>query len=342
MNYDIELNANDSSVLETQYAFTQGDYGLIQFSIRVKADGAYVTNAQRAYIVFTLPNGYVVTGADMSKSVATYTYPFQGSELQVPGTVIADVKLVYTNGQISSNKFSFICRYDPLHDKSFEAGPYISQLQQIVNDGQAKINYLQSLIEILQTDVGGTPVTRNDLHNTRDAVTAGLKAIDANMAQSILLKSDVTHQNENDANKIVAADSLYSVKVNLQSQIDTANSNLTALKNKTPSDLSYISNLLPRIGDINGTGQSINLLNDITYMINTKGIISGCFGYSNIAYTDKPSGVSDWGYIEYFKHADSFVTVKIYPENNTDFYIGRFTLGQSTWSTTWKKVQYSA
>ena len=226
MNYDIELNANDSSVLETQYAFTQGDYGQIQFSIRVKADGTYVTNAQRAYIVFTLPNGYVVIGADMSKSVATYTYPFQGSELQVPGIILADVKLVYTDGQISSNKFSFICRYDPLHDKSFSAGPYISQLQQIIDEGQDKIDYLQSLIEILQTDVGGTPVMRSDLHNTRDAVDAGLKAIDANMAQNILLKS------ENDANKIVAADSLYAANEDLQEQITTLNSNLTNVSNR--------------------------------------------------------------------------------------------------------------
>lgn len=104
----------------------------------------------------------------------------------------------------------------------------------------------------------------------------------------------------------------------------------------------YKSALIPRLGDIIGTGQSINLLNDITYMVNIKGIQSGCFGYSNNAYTDKPSGVSDWGYIEYFKHADGFVTVKIYPENSIDFYIGRFTLGQFTWVVTWKKVQYSA
>ena len=76
-------------------------------------------------------------------------------------------------------------------------------------------------------------------------------------------------------------------------------------------------------------------------MANTKGILSGCFGYANIAYTDKPTGVSDWGYVEYFKHADSYVTVKIYPESTSDFYIGRFALGQSTWSVPWKKVQYS-
>lgn len=226
MNYDIELNANDNSVLETQYAFTQGDYGQIQFSIRVKADGAYVTNAQRAYIVFTLPNGYVVTGADMSKSVATYTYPFQGNELQIPGIIMADVKLVYTDGQISSNKFSFICRYDPLHDKSFEAGPYISKLEQIYAEAQAQADYIRSLIEMLQIDVGSTPVMRSDLHNTRDAVDAGLKAIDGNMAQNILLKNDITNQYENDQNKVAGAASVFTLKTSL----DTTNSNLADFK----------------------------------------------------------------------------------------------------------------
>lgn len=238
MNYDVELNANDSSVLETQYAFTQGDYGQIQFSIRVKANGVYITDAQRAYIVFTLPNGYVVTGADMTKSVATYTYPFQGSELQVPGTIVADVKLVYTDGQISSNKFSFICRYDPLHDKSFSAGPYISQLQQIVDDGQAKIDYLQSLIDILQTDVGGTPVMRSDLQNNRDVTAAGIKAVDANMAQYMLLTSDITNQYENDTSKLAGAASVYGLKTT----VDTINSNLTALSNAAyQSNYTYLN-----------------------------------------------------------------------------------------------------
>lgn len=251
MNYDIELNANDSSVLETQYVFTQGDYGQIQFSIRVKVNGAYVTNAQRAYIVFTLPNGYVVTGADMSKSVATYTYPFQGSELQVPGTILADVKLVYTDGQISSNKFSFICRYDPLHDKSFEAGPYISQLQQIVDDGQAKINYLQSLIEILQTDVGGTPVMRSDLHNTRDAVTTGLRAIDANMSQYLLQKGDIVNNFlATNPNTVLSGP----MGKSLKDQLDTTISNLGAKANAT--DLAKIHNLtdVSFVTDFNGGG----------------------------------------------------------------------------------------
>lgn len=218
MNYDVILNANDSTTLETQYAFTQGDYGQIQFSIRVKADGQYISNATRAYIVFSLSNGMIVTGADMQKSVATYTYVFQGNELQSPGKVVADVKLVYANGQISSNKFTFICRYDPLADKSVPAAPYITVLQRIVDEGQEKIDYLQALIDSIQGSVGGTPLTRDDLQNTRNPVSAGIKALDAHMAQYMLLKEDIVNQFLNDPNRPASA-----------AIVNTINSNLTRL-----------------------------------------------------------------------------------------------------------------
>ncbi|MDR7814543.1 BppU family phage baseplate upper protein [Lacrimispora sp.] len=225
MNYDVILNANDSATLETQYAFTQGDYGQIQFSIRVKADGQYVTNAQRAFIVFSLSNGMIVTGADMPKSVATYTYVFQGNELQSPGKVVADVKLVYANGQISSNKFTFMCRFDPLADKSVPAAPYITLLQQIVDEGQEKINYLQALIDSIQGGIGSTTITRNDLQNTRNPVSAGTKAIDAQMAQYLLLKSDLVNNALATTAGVAPLDA--AMGKTLQDQITNANSNLT-------------------------------------------------------------------------------------------------------------------
>lgn len=227
MNYDVILNANDSATLETQYAFTQGDYGQIQFSIRVKADGQYITNAQRAYIVFTLSNGMIVTGADMPKSVATYTYVFQGNELQSPGKVVADVKLVYSNGQISSNKFTFMCRFDPLADRSVPAAPYITALQKIVDEGQEKINYLQTLIDAMQGGIGSTTITRNDLQNTRNPVSAGAKAIDAQMAQYLLLKSDLVNNALATTAGVAPLDS--AMGKTLQDQITTTNSNLTGI-----------------------------------------------------------------------------------------------------------------
>lgn len=224
MNYDVVLNANDSATLETQYAFTQGDYGQIQFSIRVKADGQYITDATRAYILFTLSNGMIVTGVDMPKNVATYTYVFQGNELQSPGKVVADVKLVYANGQISSNKFTFLCRFDPLADKSVPAAPYITVLQQIVDEGQEKIDYLQALIDSIQGSIGATVLTRNDLQNTRNPVSAGAKTIDAQMAQYILLKEDLANQFLNDSSKPASAALAYSLK----QTTDTLNSNLAS------------------------------------------------------------------------------------------------------------------
>lgn len=242
MNYDVVLNANDNTALETQYAFTQGDYGQTQFSIRVKADGQYVTDASRAYIVFILSNGMIVTGADMPKNVATYTYIFQGNELQSPGKIVADVKLVYPSGQISSNKFTFTCRPDPLADKNIPAGPYITALQKIVDEGQEKIDYLQDLIDTLQEGVGETAVTRNDLQNNRDPVAAGLKAIDANMAQNLFFKSEVIN-NSTSTTAGCAADARQlnpSVPGSLAAQLATTNSNLDTLSgdldNKFPLD----------------------------------------------------------------------------------------------------------
>jgi len=235
MNYDVILNANDSTTLETQYSFTQGDYGQIQFSIRVKADGQYITNAQRAYIVFSLSNGMIVTGTDMPKSVATYTYVFKGNELQSPGKVVADVKLVYSNGQISSNKFTFMCRFDPLADKSVPAAPYITVLQQIVDEGQEKINYLQTLIDAMQGSIGSTAITRSDLQNTRTPVSAGAKAIDAQMAQYMLLKEDIVNQFLNDSSKPASAALAYA----LNQSLATANANLDLKANA--SDLTWKS-----------------------------------------------------------------------------------------------------
>ena len=171
----------------------------------------------------------------MPKSVATYTYVFQGNELQAPGKIVADVKLVYPNGQISSNKFTFICRPDPLADKNIPAGPYITALQKIVDDGKEKIDYLQALIDTLQDGVGETALTRNDLQDNRDPIDAGLKAIDANMAQSLLLKNEVVNNNST-STAGYAADARQlnpSVPGSLAAQLAQTNSNLVLKANSS-------------------------------------------------------------------------------------------------------------
>jgi hypothetical protein len=131
---------------------------------------------------------------------------------------------------------------------------------------------------------------------------------------------------ENSTTKVAAAAVAYA----LGQEIDE-------IRAKTPSDLSYIHSFYARKNDISGTTSTIR--GDISYMISMKGILSGGFGFDSVNYTDKPSAVGNWGYIEFFKHADSFVTVKIYPETvENGIYICQFVLGGSDWEFAWKKI----
>lgn len=114
---------------------------------------------------------------------------------------------------------------------------------------------------------------------------------------------------------------------------------ITQLNSKMPTDLTYITSVMPRIKDIIGIeGQSYQLLSDVAYAISVKGIKSGGFGFNNQLYSDRPVNTSNWGYVEYFQHADNYVTVKLYPESSLDIFIRRFTINTMTWNTDWRKL----
>lgn len=113
------------------------------------------------------------------------------------------------------------------------------------------------------------------------------------------------------------------------------NSNFGSINNKFCSSLDYIDAAYQRVRDINNSSASTKILNDLTYMIQTQKIYSGGFGFANINYSDKPTGASNWGYIEFFKHADNYVTVKYYQDGNAKVYIGQFILGESNWKIVW-------
>lgn len=117
--------------------------------------------------------------------------------------------------------------------------------------------------------------------------------------------------------------------------IATEISNFGSINNKFCSSLDYIDAAYQRVRDINNSSASTKILNDLTYMIQTQKIYSGGFGFANINYSDKPTGASNWGYIEFFKHADNYVTVKYYQDGNAKVYIGQFILGESNWKIVW-------
>lgn len=123
----------------------------------------------------------------------------------------------------------------------------------------------------------------------------------------------------------------------LNSNLGNVSSNLNSLKSKAPSDLTYIESFAVRTRE-QANRPNVGLIEDITYIINDKGVKTGCYGFANVTYADGPSGAGNYGYVEFFKHADNYVTVKFYPENVDYFYLGRFVLGQPTWSSPWRQI----
>ena len=128
----------------------------------------------------------------------------------------------------------------------------------------------------------------------------------------------------------------------LQEQITNNKNDITELNSKFPDDRSYFTAVIPRVIDITSGAAQPTLRLDIEYMIQTKGIKSGEYGFSSIQYTDLPASASEWGYVKYFQHADNFVTVMVFPDGLTrGILLNQFIIGQNKWITTWKKWELS-
>lgn len=179
MVQSVAINIKNTDVLKTGIVFSQGDKGTeAELQIFVKDDEAYVLNAEKAEISFKRADGHVVIG-ELTGSDGVYSYHFSGNELQSAGDAVATVTLTFSDGRISSGAFSFQVRYNPMFDKSIEAGPYIWQLEKIVENAKTYTEYLENLIAQLKPEVGSTVLTKADLLNDFSQTAAGLKAMDA-------------------------------------------------------------------------------------------------------------------------------------------------------------------
>lgn len=185
--YYIELDFIRAEVKETGIAISQGDYGRVKFSIAVKKDGEIITDAASAAISFQLTNGYIVQGV-LSGAAGLYDYIFQGNELQAPGKTIATVTLNYADGRTSSEAFSFDVRYNPLYGRFIDAGPYITDLENIKSQAQTYVEYLEKLIEQIKQEMGQTALTKESLANNFDVTEEGVKALDAAAGRTLDLK----------------------------------------------------------------------------------------------------------------------------------------------------------
>lgn len=185
MVQSVVINIKNTDVLKTGIVFSQGDKGTeAELQIFVKDDEAYVLNAEKAEISFKRADGHAVIG-ELTGSDGVYSYHFSGNELQSAGEAVATVTLTFSDGRISSGAFSFQVRYNPMFDKSIEAGPYIWQLEKIVENAKTYTEYLENLIAQLKPEVGSTVLTKADLLNDFSQTAAGLKAMDAAVGKRI-------------------------------------------------------------------------------------------------------------------------------------------------------------
>ena len=184
MTQNVILNLKSPQAIQTDIAFTQGDYGEAKLTIVVKDDEQYITGDTRAGISFLRADGNIVTG-ELSGTQGMYGYTFAGNELETSGKTVATVTIEYDGGRVSTAAFIFTVRYNPVYDKKIPAGPYITELEKIKNQAQTYVEYLSTLIEQLQPDIGSTALTKADLMNGYTQTVAGLKAFDAAAAKNL-------------------------------------------------------------------------------------------------------------------------------------------------------------
>ena len=184
MTQNVILNLKSPQAIQTDIAFTQGDYGEAKLTIAVKDDEQYITGDTGASISFLRADGNIVTG-ELSGTQGMYGYTFAGNELETSGKTVATVTIEYDGGRVSTAAFIFTVRYNPAYDKKIPAGPYITALEKIKNQAQTYVEYLSALIEQLQPDIGSAALTKADLVNGYTQTVAGIKAFDAAAAKSL-------------------------------------------------------------------------------------------------------------------------------------------------------------
>lgn len=319
--YYIELDFVRAEIKETGIAISQGDYGRVKFSIAVKKDGEIITDAASADISFQLTNGYIVQGV-LSGAAGLYDYIFQGNELQAPGKTIATVTLNYADGRTSSEAFSFDVRYNPLYGRFIDAGPYITDLENIKSQAQTYVEYLEKLIEQIKLEMGQTALTKESLANNFDITEEGVKALDAAAGRALNL-------NKIDKTAIVQTESTDTTTVPSSAYFkqvtDRVISDLVVDRGAVTAD--FNNYLLPGIYCYNGEPSILNapgsVAGNMEVIVTTKYVIQRITVYDR-TYTRRYNGSvwTDWA--SHLTNAD-FENTSI--TNNYGLAINLFTFG---------------
>ena len=125
--YHVQVSMNQSSTVLTGLVFKQGDFG---FQIEIEVLD-FDTSGTTPQIVFRKSQG-AVESTTISVSGNKYTYTFVGTELDVPGVGICDLKLKNSTTQrISTASFQYEVIADTLDGLNEHANSYSDTIGQI-------------------------------------------------------------------------------------------------------------------------------------------------------------------------------------------------------------------
>ena len=165
ITHNITLNVKNQNVVNTGIAVSQGDKGKVKLIIYVKDGDNYLSGAVSAEIAFNTPNGYIVTGNAVVEN-NSYTYVFEGNELQAAGDISAVITLTFLDGRVSSCGFTFYCRYNPMYDRNIDAGPYFGEIES-----------LKSAAENALSDANGAVAQANAAKNAAEIAAGNAEAV---------------------------------------------------------------------------------------------------------------------------------------------------------------------
>lgn len=291
ITHNITLNVKNQNVVNTGIAVSQGDKGKVKLIIYVKDGDNYLSGAVSAEIAFNTPNGYIVTGNAVVEN-NSYTYVFEGNELQAAGDISAVITLTFQDGRVSSCGFAFYCRYNPMYDRNIDAGPYFGEIEALksaaenalsnANGAVAQANAAKNAAEIAAGNAEavagiGIATTEKAGISKPDGTTLGIDA--AGILR--VLASGLKIKDTNGLIGTVNADVLLQTLVDditnrVVNQILTKsmliNNGLATEAGKYPLDAAYGKTLLDKITQLNSdlvnitnkvSGFSINLSNQI-------------------------------------------------------------------------------
>ena len=126
--YNLALNFNNNIPVKTDMTFKQGDKGI---TLNLATSGL-TTTGTTAHIVFKRGNGTSVEAELTGQSGPNYTYTILGNEFEVPGVVVADLKLYDGDTQrVSTASFIFQVTADTMDGVGSGTGGYSDQLEEL-------------------------------------------------------------------------------------------------------------------------------------------------------------------------------------------------------------------